>query len=65
MTTGIRCKAKSTCRGLATPNHPVCPRCLREKRLESMRQSPSAATRALGLVLSLVPHHDFELEAGG
>lgn len=65
MTTGIVCTAKPGCRGLATPDHPVCSLCQRQQRLEAMRHSPAVTIRTLARILSLVPHHDLEIEAGG
>lgn len=64
MAAGIVCAAKPGCQGLATPEHPICSCCQRERRLDVMRQSPSAVTHTLARVLSLIPHHDPGLEAG-
>jgi hypothetical protein len=65
MTTGTTCRdGKPGCRCLATPAEPTCRCCREPTRRQQMRESPSATTRTLGRVLSLLPErHDLELEA--
>jgi hypothetical protein len=62
MATGVLCTATPSCRSLATPEHPACSRCQRERRLAAMRESPSAIVRVLARVLPLLPHRDLELD---
>lgn len=63
MTTGVTCtNAERGCRGIATPQHPECSRCQRERKLAAMRESSSIGARTLACLIEHMPHHDLELE---
>ena len=63
MTTGVQCKISQQCREPASPETGTCQLHQRQLRAAAMRQSPSAATRILGRVLSLTAP-EYEAEAG-
>lgn len=66
MTTGITCaNAERGCRGIATPEHPECSRCTRERKLATMRETRPGTAHVLGWLIERTAHHDTELEAGG
>jgi hypothetical protein len=72
VTTGITCANAGTgCRGIATPEHPECSRCTRERKLAAMRESGSFTANVFAWLIEHTPHHDLGLsvetdrEAGG
>lgn len=72
MTTGITCaNSERGCRGIATPEHPECSCCTRERKLATLRESGSFAAHMLAWLIENAPHHDLGLgmepdrEAGG
>jgi len=64
MNTGIQCKADPDCPVPAPLETGICHYHQRAAALKVMRESPSAATRALGRILTLAHRHDREPEAG-
>jgi hypothetical protein len=66
VTTGIVCiNSPDGCQGIATPQHPECSGCQRERKLAALRETPSITAHLLAWIIDHTPRHDLELEAGG
>lgn len=64
MTTGTLCaNAHSGCRGLANPAQPECTQCQRQRKIASLRESPTLGTHLLAWLIQHAPHRDLELDA--
>jgi hypothetical protein len=65
VTTGITCaNAERGCQGIATPEHPECFRCTRERKLTAMRQSGSVSAQLRGWLIEHISHRDLEVMTG-